>query len=516
MTEPLAVDVPPPPGRHTLKAYGGAALVIAAVTAVGLPFRGRLTEIDTAMLYLAAVVVASMRHGRAASVLAAVLAVAAFDLGFVPPYGSFAVSDVRYLPTFAVMFAVAITLGHLTTRVREQADAARLRERRTSTLYALSRDLAAARSQPDVARVTLRHLHELFGGRVELLQPDASGRLQRIAELPAARGAVNEPAASPSRPAREEAGAGGRQAPPGAEPLFIPLPASQGTLGVIGVQPDHPSRFADPAQRQLLNALVGQAAVALERTQLAEEKRLVHLQFEAEQLRTSLLSSLSHDLRTPLAGIEGAASSLVAGGDRLPAPVQRELAQTIVDESRRMTRLVGNLLDMVRVETGALHLRRDWHVLEELVGSALQRLDAALTGREVTVHLESGLPLVPIDDVLVEQVLINLLENAARHTPPGSPIALSASTTEAGVEVCVADRGPGVAMADAERIFAKFERGSAVGGGVGLGLAICRGIVAAHGGRIWVTPREGGGAVFRFTLPVVGIPPAAAPVDPSG
>jgi len=504
-------DEPRPKARidvAPVRDYFGAAAVVALMTAAALPFHGTLAEIDAAMLYLLAVVIAAARYGRGPSVLAGLLAVAAFDLAFVKPYGAFSVSDVRYLLTFVMMLVVALVMGGLTTRVREQASVARLRERRASTLYAVSRDLAAARTRPELGRVTLRHLHDLFGGSVMLILPDVGGQLDVVAEMPPQEGARRDLGVAKWVFEHGESAGRGTQTLPAAEAVYVPLATPDRVLGVVGIRPEPLDRLSDPAQRQLLEALLGQAAVALERTKLAEEKRIVHLEFEAEQLRTSLLSSLSHDLRTPLAGIEGAASSLAEDQGRLDTSTRRELARTIVGEARRMTRLVANLLDMVRVESGALGVHREWHVLEEVVGVALVRAEERLAGRPITTDLPATLPLVPIDDVLIEQVLINLLENAAKYTPAGSPIEISASARHGEVQVTVADRGPGVPPEESEKIFEKFHRAGRGAGGVGLGLAICRGIIRAHGGRLWVDSREGGGAAFRFTLPIIGVPPA--------
>ncbi|MDX2192044.1 MAG: sensor histidine kinase KdpD [Gemmatimonadales bacterium] len=505
----------PPPAHRTapfrLRPWLVAAGTIAACTAGALPFRGTLAEIDAAMLYLLAVVLVALREGRGPSAFAAALAVAAFDLAFVQPYGTFSVDDVRFLFTFAMMFGIALALAGLATRVREQADAARQRERRTAALYAMSRDLAAARSRPELARAMLRHLHDLFGGGITLLLPDAEGRLDVVAERPVGGHEAKDLGVARWVFERGEPAGTGTDTLPQAGALYLPLATADRRLGVVGLRPEPADRFDDLAQRRLAGAMLDQVAIALERTALADEKRQVHLEYEAERLRSSLLGSLSHDLRTPLAAVEGAASALLTGGARVPEPRRRELAETIVGEAHRMTRLVTNLLDMVRLESGAIAPARQWHVLEEVVGAALGRVESALTGREVTVSLPPDLPLVPIDDVLIGQVLINLLENAARHTPEGTPIAICATAGAGEVEVTVADRGPGVPAAEREAIFEKFHRAAGGAGGTGLGLAICRGIVTAHGGRIRVEPRDGGGAAFRFTLPMVGTPPVTEP-----
>jgi two-component system sensor histidine kinase KdpD len=248
---------------------------------------------------------------------------------------------------------------------------------------------------------------------------------------------------------------------------------------------------------------------------LAERTQREQVEIEAERLRTSLLSSLSHDLRTPLGAITGAASSLLEDRANVPEATRRGLLETILEESQRMSRLIGNLLDMIRVESGALQVQKEWQPLEEPVGVALIRLDDRLRDHPVTVTLPPDLPLVPLDTVLIEQVFINLLENAVKYTPAGTPIEISAVVTDGVVRVDVADRGPGLPPGEEARIFEKFHRvpSAAVAGGIGLGLTICRGIVTAHGGRIWAENRADGGAVFRFTLPLAGSPPAPVPAE---
>jgi two-component system sensor histidine kinase KdpD len=301
----------------------------------------------------------------------------------------------------------------------------------------------------------------------------------------------------------------------GARALYLPLAAAGGAIGVLGVRPAQPRRLLIPEQLHLLETFASQAALALERVALSEEAQRAQVQAETERMRSSLLSSVSHDLRTPLAVITGATSSLVEGAVTLDPATRVELAQTAYDEATRLNRLVGNLLDMTRLESGALQVRKEWQPLEEVVGATLTRLHDRLRDHSVTVTLPPDGPLVPLDSVLVEQVLINLLENAIKYTPPGSPIELSATGAGDVVTVTVADRGPGIAAGDEQRIFDKFYRARAGtgSGGVGLGLTICRGIVEAHGGRIWAENRPGGGAAFHFTLPIEGTPPPHGVLD---
>jgi two-component system sensor histidine kinase KdpD len=296
---------------------------------------------------------------------------------------------------------------------------------------------------------------------------------------------------------------------PGARALYLPLAGSRGTVGVLGIRPARPQALAAPEQLHLLETFAAQTALAVERGILGEEAARARLRVEAERLRNSLLSSVSHDLRTPLATITGAASGLLEGADRLTPAARREMLQAIHEEADRLNRLVNNLLDMTRLESGAIQVRKEWHSVEELVGAALARLGGRLEGRPVTTRLPPDLPLVPLDAVLVEQVLINLLDNALKHTPAGTPIDISAAVGEGGAEIEVADRGPGLPPGAEDRVFDKFFRGgrAGTGPGVGLGLTICRGIVEAHGGRITAENRPGGGAVFRVVLPLADKPP---------
>jgi two-component system sensor histidine kinase KdpD len=284
---------------------------------------------------------------------------------------------------------------------------------------------------------------------------------------------------------------------------------------VLGVKPDNAHRLEDVEQRTLLDVFAAQIASALERSRLAEQAQQAQVQIEAERLRSSLLSSVSHDLRTPLSVITGSASALLQSDPPLEAEARRDLIETIHEEGQRLNRLVRNLLDMTRLASGAVKVAKEWQPIEGVIGAALGRLDEVLAGRKIAVGVAPDLPPVPIDDLLIEQVLINLLENAAKYAPAGTPIDIDAHLDVDKLVVSVADRGPGIPSELAERIFEKFYRlpREGAGGGAGLGLAICRGIVEAHGGRIWADSREGGGTVFRFALPIEGPPPELAPED---
>lgn len=506
-----------PPVRRTLGAAGrdylAAALVVVLATAVTLAARRYLQTVDVAMVYLLAVVVVASRYPQGPSVLASLLSIAAFDFCFVQPFYTFAVSDVRYLLTFGMMLAIALVMSRLTTRIRQQAEAARGREQRTAALYAMSRELAALPDEAALARAVERHLGNAFNAHSMVLLPAKDGRLAALAGPAGAPPDEKELSVAQWALDHGTMAGLGTATLPGARALYVPLVSSGRAVGVIGIRPADPRRFQDPTQRQLLETFADLAAIAFERAALARRNQESQVAIEAERLRTSLLSSLSHDLRTPLAAIAGAASTLIHDGDTLSPPARRDLASAVLEEADRLGRLVRNLLNMVRMEAGMLQVQREWIPLEEVVGIALIRLDDRLRGHPVRTALPPDLPLLSIDGLLMEQVFVNLLENAAKYTPDGTPIEITASAAAGAVTVEVADRGPGIPPGQEELIFDKFHRLPDAGpeGGSGLGLTICRGIVQAHGGRIWVFNRPGGGAAFRFTIPTGGPPPAVHP-----
>jgi two-component system sensor histidine kinase KdpD len=379
----------------------------------------------------------------------------------------------------------------------------------------MSRELASARGDASILEIAVRHLAEVFRSQVVILLPGGEGGLQARTDLPG-RFEVDSSDLGVARwvyEHRQMAGLG-TETLPGARALYLPLGASRGVLGVLGLRPADPASLATPEHLHQLEAFVSQTALALERAHLAGEAQRAQVRAETELMRSSLLSSVSHDLRTPLASITGAASSMLETEGQLDAGTRRELLETIYEEAERLSRLVQNLLQMTRLESGALRVSKEWHPLEEIVGAALGRLAKPLLARPVTTHLPQDLPFVPMDDVLIEQVLINLLDNAVKHTPNGSPIEISAWAGDGLMTVEVADRGPGLGPGEEQRVFDKFFRGrTGSSRGIGLGLAICRGIVEAHGGRIWAENRPEGGVAFRFTIPLSGPPPDLGRTD---
>ena len=494
------------------RAYGLAVAVVAAATGVAWLLFPFSDQSNLVMVYLLGIIAVAMRTGRGPSLLASFLSVAVFDVFFVPPYLTFAVSDVRHLLTFVVMLVVGFVISGLTVRTRAQAEAALHREQRTAALYAMSRELAGTRGVDELLTIAVRHVAEVFHSRIVILTPGLDGSLVSWVggqfdvdanDLGVGRWVFEH---------RQPAGLGTATLP-GASALYVPLLASTGPVGVLGLQP--PDRHAMDAPERLhqLETFAAQTALALERARLAEAGQAAQVRIETERLRNSLLSSVSHDLRTPLAAITGAVSTILEDGARVDDRTRQELLESVRDEAERLNRLVQNLLEMTRLESGALPLHREWHPLEEIVGAALSRLGTRLTGRRVTTRVPGDLPLVAIDDVLVEQALGNLLDNALKYTPAGTPIDIIATAGDRNVTVEVADHGPGLPPGKEERVFEKFYRVDPVGArGAGLGLAIARGIVQAHGGRLWAQNLPGRGVAFLFTLPL-GEPPAAPPAD---
>jgi two-component system sensor histidine kinase KdpD len=492
--------------------YVSAVVTVTGSTLLAWFIFGYADLTDVVMVFLLGVVVVSMRFGYGPSLLTAVLSVVAFEFFFIPPLFSFAVSDTRHLVTFAVMFFVALVMSHLTKRVRDQADAARVKERNTASLYAASREIGLAYSREALLAAAARHAREMFRASVAVLLPGPNERLQVVLADDDATGVSGEEVAAAEwmwrheRPTYPGSGAG---VPASTRALLVPLRASRGRVGVLAFLQVDTATVLDADGRALLEAFAALVGSALERTMLADEARSATLRVETEQLRNALLSSVSHDLRTPLGVVTGVTSALLEPA-LLDEEQRRVLVVTAHEEALRLSRLVRNLLDMTRVDAGALSVRKELQPMEEVIGAALTRLEDRLRDRRVDTDVPPDLQ-APFDSILIEQVLINLLENAAKYTPPGTAIDVAAALQDGEVQVEVADRGPGVPKQDAERVFDKFYRArEREGGGVGLGLTICRGVVRAHGGRIWVEDRPGGGASFRFTLPLDAVGEALA------
>lgn len=521
------------PPRH----YAYAAAICAAITVVASVVSGRLDLTNLVMLYLLGVVFSAVRLGRGPGVLQSFLSVAAFDFFFVPPRMSFSVSDTQYLLTFFGMLLTSLVISHLTSTLTRQASVAQRRERRTGAIYAMARELGAALTTEQIVEIGSRHVGEVFRARVAFLLPDSADQVRQKIEEPDAAvtltGAELDSDVGQWVYDQQKPAGRGTDTLPATAALYLPLKAPMRTRGVLAVASREPRELEVPEQQRMLDAFAAQIALALERVHYVEIARDALVNMESERLRNSLLSAISHDLRTPLTTIVGFSSMLANGraaaqaGDAAAAArlAQREgeLVDAIHDEALRMTGIVTNLLDMARLQAGSLQLKRQWSLLEETVGAALAACRRVLARHPARVALPADLPLLQMDAVLMERLFTNLFENAAKYTPPDTSLDIGAErVTDDGqpfVRVHVDDHGPGLPAGMETRIFDKFTRGEKESAtpGIGLGLAICRAIVEAHGGKIGALNRTAPdghvtGARFWFTLPV-DTPPAAPAVS---
>ncbi|RQV29078.1 sensor histidine kinase KdpD [Burkholderia cenocepacia] len=517
------------PPRH----YAYAAAICAAITVVASVVSGRLDLTNLVMLYLLGVVFSAVRLGRGPGVLQSFLSVAAFDFFFVPPRMSFSVSDTQYLLTFFGMLLTSLVISHLTSTLTRQASVAQRRERRTGAIYAMARELGAALTTEQIVEIGSRHVGEVFRARVAFLLPDSADQVRQKIEEPDAvvtlTGAELDSDVGQWVYDQQKPAGRGTDTLPATAALYLPLKAPMRTRGVLAVASREPRELEVPEQQRMLDAFAAQIALALERVHYVEIARDALVNMESERLRNSLLSAISHDLRTPLTTIVGFSSMLANGraaaqaGDAAAAGrlAQREgeLVDAIHDEALRMTGIVTNLLDMARLQAGSLQLKRQWSLLEETVGAALAACRRVLARHPAHVALPADLPLLQMDAVLMERLFTNLFENAAKYTPPDTSLDIGAErvTDDGHPFVCVHvdDHGPGLPVGMETRIFDKFTRGEKESAtpGIGLGLAICRAIVEAHGGKIGALNRTAPdgrvtGARFWFTLPV-DTPPAA-------
>jgi two-component system sensor histidine kinase KdpD len=507
----------PPAGPRPVlwRAYLMGAGASLAAGALGWQLNAWLDLPNISMLFLLVVLVVAYRLGRGPSVLATCVSVATLDFFFVPPRLSFAVSDVQYLVTFGTMLAVGLITGHLTAMLRFQARVAQQRESRWRALYEFASRLSGVLQAEQIMDAARDFTARAFGARAALLLPDAGGRLQAPPEpMPGL-----EPGTAQWTFDHAQAAGLGTDTLPASPLFYLPLAGPMRTRGVLALAPAHERWIVSPEQRQQLDTFATLTAIALERVHYIEVAQQALVGMESERLRNSLLAALGHDLRTPLTLLVAMSESLAESGKngRPPlAPAQLQLACALRQEALRMNALISNLLDMARIQSGGVHLHREWQSIEEVVGSALRASRALLAGRQVRASLPPDLPLVQFDALLFERVLCNLFENAAKYTPGDATVRVDARVCGERVELRVADNGPGLPPGREEALFEKFARGERESStpGVGLGLAICRAIVEAHGGAIHAERAPGGGACIVIALPR-GEPPALPEPDPS-
>ncbi len=498
--------------RFDLFRYLQATFLVGLVTILGLFLRGALHQTNLVMLYMALVVVAALFMARGAALWTAFLSVCAFDYFFVDPRFSLTVEDTEYLLTFAVFLGAALVINKLAATVREQVRASQQRTIQTTALNSLSRDLTVAMNLDEMLQAVIAHISQTFSREVFVLIPE-NGQLQlkassrQVTLTPTDQG-VAAWAFENGHPA-----GWGTLTHPDCTIRFEPLRTARGTVGVLGVKPPEGARLLSPSQRQMLESFTSLAALGIERAQLNQQANQAQVLGATERLQTALLNSISHDLRTPLVSIQGVLESLIeveqsqgnqSAGLQLDHAARMDMLDNAHEETLRLNRLVENLLDMTRLEAGTLKIILDLGDIQDVIGSTLNHLAMYLFDRPVEVKIAPDLPLVPMDFVLIEQVMINLLDNALKYSPSGSRLGIQAWQVGSEVLVEVSDEGLGIPPEDLERIFNKFYRVERPGGvkGTGLGLSICKGIIEAHSGRIWARNRESGGAAFTFALPV--------------
>lgn len=482
--------------------------VVSLMTAVCALMAPSFELANLCMVYLAGVTWIASRFSWREALLASVLSVGAFDFFFVPPRFTFAVSDAQYLLLFTIMLAISIYISSLTLRLRSQAQLIGDRERRTASLYELSRVLLSAPNAEVVSQAVRTHSLALFKNEAVLMltHPDL-GLVSTTSTIAPPFNEPNEMAVARWAVEHSVPAGNGTDTLPGAKGLYLPIGSGAEKVGVLALAPRVPLDFE---QRSLLDAFMNQVTLALERVLLEVESNKAEVRAQGERLRSTLLSSISHDLRTPLAAISGAASALIERHGLLETN-RTELARTIWEESERLTRIVRNVLDLTRLESEKVTLAREWHSLEEIIGSAIARAQSLLGTRKVQVHIPQDLPLVEVDGYLFEQLIINLLENAAKHTPATSEVMIEGGKSGEVVTLVVRDDGPGFADGEEERVFEKLYRGGgAHAQGFGLGLTICRAIMLAHGGTIVARNARAGGAEFVVQLPQPHVAPEVA------
>ncbi len=494
--------------------YLWALVITALCTALAWPLYEGFGLVNTVMIYLLGTTVGALRLGRGPIVALAIANMLAFDYFFVPPVFSFDVEDIRYLFTLGAMLTVALVIANLMVSIRRHREVADAREQRTAVLYAMSRELTVATDAKSMAAAAVRHICAVFHSTAVVLMADAHGSLTPIS--------ITEESADPgSRAPQVDVGLAQEVLARGERcirnAIYLPLQGSRRVKGVIVVCPQPPNRTLPTEQLNLLDTFAAQLALSLQRARHAEAAEAARLSAERALLRNTLLASISHDLRTPLTAIAGAGSLIAQPEYALNVDRRTTLGRLIEHKARDMTRLLTNVLDLVQIEFGGLALRSDWHTVDDLVALALRGSESRLAQRRIIVNLPPDLPLISVEPTLIVQILSNLLENAAKYTPPGTTITICASTREESMMISVADDGPGFPPGDPERLFDKFQRGPSESNivGVGLGLAICRAAANLHGGNIRALDNPGGGARFEISLPVTARTPVEAAAEAS-
>lgn len=492
-----------PPAGPDWRGVPASLAIVGFITIVGFWIEPHIRGSNLAIFYMLAVVFSALRWGKRAVAISAISGAVLFDYFFVPPYRSFVIGDVWYLITLIGLLAVGLTVSTLIVATKEEARASRRSEANIAALYGLAKSLAAESKLDRIVGVLERHVLETFQRPIIVMLPAAGGLTVffRSPELPSddREGA----AAACAFENNQEAGHGTERFAD--SPVrYLPLKAWKGVVGVVGIQAEGWKDWHSIGRQQLLRGFMSQAALGITRAGLVKKAQQAELLQETDKLQKALLNSVSHNLRTPLASIIGALNTVLEDGALLDAPTQQSLLRTAQEEARKLNWLVQNLLDMTRLEGGAIRVRTELCDVHDVVGAALEQLGEATRSHAVSITIAPDIPLVPMDQVLIVQVLVNMLDNALKYSPGEARIEIEARLDSGQLAIRVLDRGMGIPEQELERVFEKFFRGASQGAprGAGLGLSICKGFVEAHDGHILAKRRAQGGTEVAFFLPV--------------
>jgi two-component system sensor histidine kinase KdpD len=493
--------------KNTWGMYFFAVIMVVLATLIDLfiyPYSGEIGLSNLVMVYMLAVVVVASRGRVGPSMLASLLSALTYIYMFIPPRYSFDMTDLQYIFTLLTMVITAQVISNLTILKRQQAEISYLGEQRTAALHALTRQLASTRGMDKLLEIAVRYISDVFDSEVQVLMPESNQlKVRASSSTVKTLNPKDQGVAQWVFDLGKVAGLG-TDTLPFSDALYVPLHGSQGPVGVMRIRPRQSERLLIPEQLHLLEACANQIALAVEVDRLQEKARETQVAIQTERLRTALFSSVSHELQNPLANIVRLINKLTKSSGRADEDEKKESVNNLYREAERLNRLINNLLQITQLEEGRIKLHKKLHSIEDLFQSSLSRIEKKLHHREVTVQIPEHFPLVPFDKVLMEQVMVNLIENAILYTPPESVIEVSANLEEDNVLLSVADHGPGLMMTDVEKVFEKFYRGQTPKkeSGAGLGLSVCQSILKAHGGRIWAENRWNGGAIFYFVLPL--------------
>jgi two-component system sensor histidine kinase KdpD len=474
--------------------------LVAVATLLGWMVHTFFAPANIIMIYPLCVTISAVIGGLGPSILVSILSMLAFDFFFVTPYYTFAVDDTQYIFTFIVLLLVGITISYLTSRIRQQTETAKLRERETAALYALGRDLAISSDIESYVGAIVKRIKEALGQEVKIFLPDAEkhGKLKRYTSGSETSFEKNELAAATLSFQRRE------KVLSDEESQYLPLMTARGIVGVLELKAPDSARELTSEQGRLLSAYTDLVAVALEGIQLAEELHNAQVLKATEKLQAALLNAISHDLRTPLVSVIGTLSSLQEEGISLDDAAKKNLIQVAREEADHLNHLITNLLDESRIEAGAIKLSRQPSEVQDLVGAAIEQLGGRISARSVKIDIPAEIPFVSVDFGLITQALYNILDNALKYSPADSPIEIKARQHDREVYIEITDHGVGIPEEDLANIFDKFYRIKRPDNvaGTGLGLSISKGIVEGHGGSITAEKASDGGTIIRVKLPI--------------